>query len=442
MNKIKKMIPDALAVVFFILIGLAYFYVPTTEGLVLTGHDHTGGAGAGAESQEYLERTGERTRWTNSQFGGMPTYQMSPSYSSTDTLSAVERVYQLGLPTYVMYVFIMLLGFYILLRAFNFKVWMAALGAVVWAFSSYYFIIIAAGHIWKFMALSFIPPTIAGLVLCYRGKYIAGGVVTAFFAALQIFSNHIQMSYYFLSVMLLMALAYLIQAVREHRVGEWFKATGVLVIAGILGVCINLSNLYHTYQYSKESMRSKSELTHKDIKDPSNQTSSGLERDYITQWSYGIGETWTLLVPNTKGGASMPLTMNETAMKKADPRGSAFFCVSPNRNRFSFPGVSAGAILTDRLPSLFSGLSSIRESTPGRSLPGEEITLLPPFLLLRAGHVDRFVRVGVLPGPEHHRREGHRRGGQVLHLFQVEVQPSQHLLRQRLHVLLRASRMR
>lgn len=320
MNKIKKMIPDALAVVFFILIGLAYFYVPTTEGLVLTGHDHTGGSGSGAELQEYYERTGERTRWTNSQFGGMPTYQMSPSYSSTDTLSAVERVYQLGLPTYVMYVFIMLLGFYILLRAFNFKVWMAALGAILWAFSSYYFIIIAAGHIWKFMALSFIPPTIAGMVLCYRGKYIAGGVVTAFFAALQIFSNHIQMSYYFLSVMLLMALAYLIQAVREHRVGEWFKATGVLVIAGILGVCINLSNLYHTYQYSKESMRSKSELTHKDIKDPSNQTSSGLERDYITQWSYGIGETWTLLVPNTKGGASMPLTMNETAMKKADPQ--------------------------------------------------------------------------------------------------------------------------
>lgn len=320
MDKIKKMIPDALAVVFFILVGLVYFYVPTTEGLVLTGHDHTGGSGSGAELQEYFERTGERTRWTNSQFGGMPTYQMSPSYGSTDTLTAIEHVYQLGLPTYVMYVFVMLLGFYILLRAFNFKVWMATLGAVLWAFSSYYFIIIAAGHIWKFMALSFIPPTIAGLVLCYRGKYLAGGVTTAFFVALQILSNHIQMSYYFLSVMFLMALAYLIQAVRQHQLAHWFKATAVLVVAGILGVCINLSNLYHTYQYSKESMRSKSELTHKDIKDPSNQTSSGLERDYITQWSYGIGETWTLLVPNTKGGASMPLTQSKTAMEKADPQ--------------------------------------------------------------------------------------------------------------------------
>lgn len=320
MDKIKKMIPDALAVVFFILVGLVYFYVPTTEGLVLTGHDHTGGSGSGAELQEYFERTGERTRWTNSQFGGMPTYQMSPSYGSTDTLTAIEHVYQLGLPTYVMYVFVMLLGFYILLRAFNFKVWMATLGAVLWAFSSYYFIIIAAGHIWKFMALSFIPPTIAGLVLCYRGKYLAGGVTTAFFVALQILSNHIQMSYYFLSVMFLMALAYLIQAVRQYQLAHWFKATAVLVVAGILGVCINSSNLYHTYQYSKESMRSKSELTHKDIKDPSNQTGSGLERDYITQWSYGIGETWTLLVPNTKGGASMPLTQSKTAMEKADPQ--------------------------------------------------------------------------------------------------------------------------
>lgn len=320
MNKIKKLIPDALAVVFFILIGLVYFYTPTTEGLVLMGHDHTGASGSGAELVEYHQRTGEYTRWTNSQFCGMPTYQMSPSYDSTNVLSSVERIYQLGLPTFVMYVFIMLLGFYILMRAFDFKAWMAALGAVLWAFSSYYFIIIAAGHIWKFMALSFIPPTIAGMVLCYRGKYLLGGVVTAFFVALQIFSNHIQMSYYFLSVMFLMALAYLIQAVREKRFNEWLKATGVLLVAGILGICVNLSNLYHTYQYSKESMRSKSELTHRDIKNPANQTSSGLERDYITQWSYGIDETWTLLVPNTKGGASMPLTMSETAMKKANPQ--------------------------------------------------------------------------------------------------------------------------
>ncbi len=318
--KIKSFLPDVLAVVLFIAIVLVYFFRPTTEGLVLSGHDHSGGVGAGMEMQEYQKRTGERTRWTNALFSGMPTYQMAPSYDSTDTLAGLQRIYQLGIPGYGMYVFILLLGFYILLRAFDFRAWMAALGAVLWAFSSYFFIIIAAGHIWKVLALAYIPPTIAGLVLCYRGKLLWGGLVTAFFLALQILSNHVQMSYYFLPVMGLMALAYLIQAVREKKVGGWLKATGVLVVAAALGVAINASNLFHTYQYSKESMRSKSELTYKNKQNPDNQTKDGLERDYITQWSYGIGETWSLLVPNVKGGASVPLTASKTAMEKANPQ--------------------------------------------------------------------------------------------------------------------------
>lgn len=317
-DKFKKCLPDALAVVFFIVIAFAYFINPVTEGLVLSGHDHTGGIGAGVEMNEYYQRTGERTRWTNSLFSGMPTYQLSPSYSSTDMLSKIEGVYELGLPDVVMYVYILLLGFYILLRAFNFKVWMAVLGAVIWAFSSYFFIIIGAGHIWKVLTLAFIPPTIAGLVLCYRGKYLWGAVVTAFFVALQILSNHVQMSYYFLPVMLFLSLAYLIDAYQKKKMMKWVRATGVLIGAGLLGVCMNISNLYHTYEYSKESMRGKSELTQKSSKDPANQTNSGLERDYITQWSYGIGETWTLLVPNAKGGASHPLTHNEVAMEKAN----------------------------------------------------------------------------------------------------------------------------
>lgn len=318
MNKFKTFLPDALAVVFFIVISFLYFIQPVTQGLVLSGHDHTGGLGAGVESEAYYKRTGERTRWTNSLFSGMPTYQLAPSYDSTDTLSGLQAVYRLGLTGVVMYVFILLLGFYILLRAFDFKVWMASLGAVLWAFSSYFFIIIAAGHIWKVFALAYIPPTIAGLVLCYRGRYLWGGVVTAFFLSLQILSNHVQMSYYFLFVMGAMSLGYLIQAVRDKQAGRWLKATGVLAGAALLAVAINLSNLYHTYEYSKESMRSKSELTSKGNKNPENQTGSGLERDYITQWSYGIGETWTLLVPNAKGGASVPLTQSKTAMEKAN----------------------------------------------------------------------------------------------------------------------------
>ena len=316
MNVIKRIIPDIVAIVVFAVISFAYFCPAVTEGRILSQHDSVAGIGAGQEGKEYLERTGERTRWTNSIFGGMPTYQMAPSYDSTDLLKGIENLYHLYLPTYVWYVFVMLLGFYILLRAFNFKVWMAGLGAIIWAFSSYFFIIIAAGHIWKFITLAYIPPTIAGMVLCYRGKYLLGGLVTALFVALQISSNHVQMSYYFLFVMLFMAIAYGVQAYQQKTLASFGKSTGVLVVAGLIGVCINLSNLYHTYEYSKESMRGKSEL----VKENSaNQTSSGLERDYITQWSYGIGETFSLLVPNVKGGASVPLAANEKAMEKANP---------------------------------------------------------------------------------------------------------------------------
>ena len=307
---------DLLAILFFIALSFAYFIHPVSEGQVLTGHDHSGGAGAASEMEAYRKaHDGERTRWTNTLFSGMPTYQMAPSYPSTERLSKVENVYKLWLPDYVVLVFVMLLGFYILLRAFDFKAWMAALGAVLWAFSSYYFIIIGAGHIWKFYTLAYIPPTIAGMVLCYRGRYGWGLFVTAFFMALQILSNHVQMTYYFAFVIALMALAYLFAQPRQWR--DWVKGSLVFALGCLLGIAVNISNLYHTWEYSKESMRGKSELTQQ-TKDPSDQTSSGLERSYITAWSYGIGETWTLLIPNAKGGASQPLTQNKTAMKKAN----------------------------------------------------------------------------------------------------------------------------
>jgi len=316
MKQLKHLLPDVLAILFFVAISFAYFLHPVSEGYVLTGHDHSGGAGASSEMDAYRKsHDGERTRWTNTLFGGMPTYQMAPSYPSTERLQKAEQAYRLYLPDYVRYIFVMLLGFYILLRAFDFKAWMAALGAVLWAFSSYYFIIIGAGHIWKFYTLAYIPPTIAGMVLCYRGRYGWGLLVTAVFMALQIMSNHVQMTYYFAFVIALMALAYLIEM--RAALLKWLKGTAVFALGCLIGIAINASNLYHTWQYSKESMRGKSELTQK-TKDPANQTSSGLERDYITAWSYGISETWTLLIPNAKGGASQPLVQSATAMKKAD----------------------------------------------------------------------------------------------------------------------------
>ena len=350
-------LPDLCAILFFAALSFVYFLNPVIEGQVLTGHDHSGGAGASSEMDAYRKsHDGERTRWTNTLFSGMPTYQMAPSYPSTERLQKAEQAYRLWLPDYVRYIFVMLLGFYILLRAFDFKAWMAALGAVLWAFSSYYFIIIGAGHIWKFYTLAYIPPTIAGMVLCYRGRYGWGLLVTAVFMALQIMSNHVQMTYYFAFVIALMALAFLFKSGNDEKLKSgnvemlksgnvetlkdtstagsqdklstfqrfnvstfqtWLKGTTVFVLGCLIGIAINASNLYHTWEYSKESMRGKSELT-QETKDPADQTSSGLERSYITAWSYGIGETWTLLIPNAKGGASQPLTKSKTAMSKAN----------------------------------------------------------------------------------------------------------------------------
>lgn len=317
MRTYKKFLPDVVVILVFAIISFAYFLVPVTQGKILFQHDASAGVGSAQEFTEYQNRTGETTRWTNSIFGGMPTYQMSPSYQSTDGLSQVMNAYHLWLPDNVWFLFAYLLGFYILLRAFDFRQTLAALGSIMWAFSSYFLIIIAAGHLWKVMALAYLPPMIAGIVLAYRGRYLSGFIVTALFTAFEIKANHVQMTYYYLFIILFMVIAYLVKAVREKQLTVFMKSTGVVAAAAVIGIAINLSSLYHTWQYQKESMRGKSELVKKDA---ANQTSSGLDRDYITQWSYGIDETLTLLVPDAKGGATVPLSKNATAMAKADPQ--------------------------------------------------------------------------------------------------------------------------
>ncbi len=316
MERIKTYWPDVLVVVLFAVISFAYFFPADLDGRILYRHDASAGRGAGQEVSEYHERTGKVSRWTNATFSGMPTYQTAPSYQSTGVLNQVMKAYHLWLPENVWYVFAYLLGFYILLRAFDFRWHLAALGAIVWAFSSYFFIIIAAGHIWKVMALAYLPPLIAGLVWAYRGKLLRGFCVTALFSAFEIDANHVQMTYYYLFVIAAMVIAYGVDAVRRGQWKGFLRATGVCAAGALIGVLLNLSNLYHTWQYAQESMRGKSELVKKNV---TNQTSSGLDRDYITQWSYGIDETWTLLVPNAKGGASVPLAANAKAMEKADP---------------------------------------------------------------------------------------------------------------------------
>ena len=310
----KNWLPDILAVVLFAVLAFAYFYPADFEGRILYQHDTSAGVGAGQEAKEYLEKTGERTRWTNGLFSGMPTYQIAPSYDSTAAVSAVEKAYHLWLPDNVWYIFVYLLGFYILLRAFDFRQSLAALGSVIWAFSTYFLIIIAAGHLWKVMALAYLPPMIAGIVLAFRGKYLWGLIVTAIFAALEVHANHVQMTYYYLFIILFMLIAYGVEAIRQKRLAHFFKAFGICIAGGLLGVLVNISNLYHTWEYSKESMRGGSEVAQKESNGM--QTAEGLERSYITTYSYGIGETWSLMIPNVKGGSSsIALKSNDGAAK-------------------------------------------------------------------------------------------------------------------------------
>lgn len=319
-EKLKPILTFVASALFFLVLSWVYFYPNDIRGDVMEQHDIMQGAANGQEAAVYHEKTGEITRWTDALFGGMPTFQISPTYESSTLLSTVDKVYSLrifGMPPYVSWLFMLLMGFYILMLAFDLKWYYAVLGAIGYAFSSYFFIIIGAGHIWKLLVLCYIPPTIAGIVLCYRGKYLTGAALAALFAALQLFSNHVQMTYYSLFVVVALVIAYLCQAIKEKQMKRWSIATGALVVAALLALVSNAPNLYMTYNYSKETIRGgHSELTplksDSDQGQPS-QTSKngGLDKDYITQWSYGKGETFSLLVPNVNGGASIKPTQDE-----------------------------------------------------------------------------------------------------------------------------------
>nr|WP_304422323.1 YfhO family protein [Paramuribaculum intestinale] len=285
-------------------ISLAFFYPDALEGNVLRQHDMQQGAAIGHEAEAFREATGETTRWTNSLFSGMPTFQIAPSYPSSTLISWVNTLMGLGLPSPANLVAMMMIGFFILLLSMKMRWYVALTGAIAYGFSSYFIIIIGAGHIWKFVTLAYVPPTIAGVLLCYRGRYLSGGAMTAFFAMMQIASNHVQMTYYFMFVIAGISIAILIWSAGRGQLRRWLAATGVLAVAGIIAAGANLPSLYNTYEYSKETMRGgHSELTQPD--NSANSSSGGLDRDYITQYSYGTAETFTLLIPDLKGGASM-----------------------------------------------------------------------------------------------------------------------------------------
>lgn len=289
------------------LLSLLFFYPDATLGNQLRQHDMQQGAAIGQEAKAYVEATGADTpRWTNSLFSGMPTFQINPTYPSDSLFSWITKVYGLGLPSPSNLLFMMMAGFLIMMACLRVRWYYALTGAVAWGFSTYFIIIIGAGHIWKFVTLAYIPPTIGGIILAYRGHRLAGAAIAALFAMMQIQSNHVQMSYYFLFLIAGLSIAYLITAFRRHETREWLKSTGVLAVAALLAVTANLPSLYNTYEYAKETMRGNhSELTAPDAASGQGAASGGLDREYITQYSYGRAETFSLLIPNVKGGASV-----------------------------------------------------------------------------------------------------------------------------------------
>ena len=293
-----------IGVLVMFVIAFAYFYPDASQGNVLNQYDMVQGKAIGQEAKAFQDETGEKSWWTNSLFGGMPTFQISPTYSSNALFNWLNSLYGGFLPNPSNLLMMMMLGFYILLLAFGLKWWQALIGAIAYGFSSYFIILIGAGHLWKFITLAYIPPTIAGIVLCYRGRYLLGSALAALFAMMQLAANHIQMTYYFTFVIVGFVIAFLISAIKDKKLKQWGIATGSLAVAAILAVAANSPSLYNTYEYSKESMRGNhSELTSKSDEANADKT-DGLDRSYITQYSYGVSETFTLLIPDVKGGSS------------------------------------------------------------------------------------------------------------------------------------------
>lgn len=307
----KKYLYILLATGLLALISVMFFFPDDIEGNVLQQHDTMQGLANGQEVQSYKEATGNTSRWTNALFGGMPTFQISPSYPASDMLRWLTGAFTLWLPNPAGLLFAMMFGFFIMCLCLRIKWPTALFGALAWGFSSYFIIIIGAGHIWKFVTLAYIPPTIGGIALCYRRKYLAGMALTALFGALQLQNNHPQMTYYFLFVVLAMAIAWLWKAIKEKKAAGWLIATACVIGAGALAVAANTPSLYNSYEYSKQTVRGRAT----DLTPPADKAQTGgMDRDAITAWSYGVDETWSLLIPNVKGGATIKPVAGENQL--------------------------------------------------------------------------------------------------------------------------------
>ena len=309
----KKTLGIVLCIVAFALITLIYFS-PIIQGKRIKQHDIEMYKGMSKEIVDFKAQTGEQSLWTNSMFGGMPAWNISVPQNS-NLMTYIHRLLNAGFPHPIGAVFISMLGFFVLLLVMDCKIWVSFIGALAYGFTSYMFIIIGAGHNSKAMAMAYMAPVIAGILLTYKGKYFWGAVLTAIALALEVRAGHLQITYYLLLTVLCIVIAEFVSVVKEKKYLEFFKASGILAGVTILAIMTCTTTLYANYEFGKETMRGKPVLT----KNVENQT-KGLDRDYITQWSYGIGETWSLMIPNVKGGASGYIGNRNTALDVADSR--------------------------------------------------------------------------------------------------------------------------
>ena len=312
----KKALGIALCIVAFAVITLIYFS-PILQGKRLNQNDIVMHKGMSKEIVDFKEETGEQSLWTNSMFGGMPAWNIGVSQDS-NLMTYVNRILNFGFPHPIGAVFVSMLGFFILLLVLDCKVWVSFIGALAYGFTSYLFIVIGAGHNSKAVAMAYMAPVVAGIILTYKGKYLWGAVLTAIALALEIRAGHPQITYYLLLIAICIIIGELVETIKEKRYMHFFKASGILVGVAIIAILTCTTTLYANYEFGKETMRGAPVL--KDTKNPNNQT-KGLERDYITQWSYGKGETWSLMIPNAKGGATASISedkSNASRLKKCD----------------------------------------------------------------------------------------------------------------------------
>ena len=297
MKKFKKFSPHLIVILLFVGISFAYFS-PVLQGRMLDMPDIKHWKGMSKEIADFRKTTGEEALWTNSMFSGMPAYQISAK-SNANLIQYVAKTISLGIPRPANLLFLYLLGFYLLLLSLKVDYRVSAVGAIAFAFSSYFFIIIMAGHITKALAIAYVPMVVAAVLYTYRERMLLGGVLTALTVALELYANHFQITYYLVLILLLIGVVQFLKDFKSNNLPDFAKRTGVLLLAALLACGTSITRLSTTMEYGSESTRGKSELTN----DLGNKT-SGLDKDYATSWSYGIAESFTLLIPNFYGGSS------------------------------------------------------------------------------------------------------------------------------------------